>query len=235
MNFAQLLAPKEPPLHISCAGLIGVGKSSLANALAKRLDGILIKEPVEENSFLSEFYHELSLPDCPHPMRSAFPLQMALLSQRTTAVHEHLSSQRTLINDRSPYEDAIFVKMLQESGKMSETQAKTYMDMFNTCFSLLPEPSVIVWLKASPETCHKRIQQRNRDLESGVSLEYLQQLSAVYEEFFSTMKGRISILVINRERTTNPGTEEYEREVDEIITKIQRFCVDAKKKYYLEQ
>lgn len=232
MNFDNLLVPPQRPLHVSIAGLIGVGKSTLAQALAPMLSAELIKEPVEENPFLAEFYEEISDPNHAKPMRSAYPLQMALLQQRFVAVSAHLHSGKALVNDRSPYEDSIFVKMLQTSGDMSQEQARSYMEMVNACFSLIPEPSVIVWLKASPETCFQRIQVRGRELERSMSLDYLQHLNAAYEDFFTAMRGRIPILIIDREHASPPGSPEYENEVLDIVNKITHFRAEAQKKLY---
>lgn len=234
MNFDNLLVPPQRPLHVSLAGLIGVGKSTLAQALASMLGAELIKEPVEDNPFLAEFYAEISDPDHTKPMRTAYPLQMALLQQRFVAVSAHLHSGKALVNDRSPYEDSIFVKMLQNSGDMSTEQARSYMEMVNACFSLIPEPSVIIWLKASPETCFKRIQVRGRELERSMSLDYLRHLNAAYEEFFTAMRGRLPILVVDRETTHPPGSPEYEKEVLDIVSKITRFRAEAQKKLYTD-
>ena len=233
MNFSKLLVPAPEPLHISIAGLIGVGKSTLALSLANYFHAELIKEPVEENPFLAEFYAEMAQPNHPLPMLTAYPLQMALLSQRTAAVRVHLNSTRTLVNDRSPYEDAIFVGMLERSGKMSRMQAENYLQIFNTCFSLLPKPTVIVWLRASPETCFNRICRRSRDMEVNVTLEYLQQLDEAYEEFFAAMQGRIPILIIDREESSEPGTLNYENEVASVAEQIETFRRTTQKKLFI--
>lgn len=235
MNFSKLLVPRREPLHISFAGLIGVGKSTLAAALANYFDADLIKEPVEENPFLKAFYEEMADPDHSSPMLTAYSLQMALLSQRATTVKAYLNSNRTLVNDRSPYEDAIFVKMLEDSGKMSSEQAESYLELFNTCFSLLPKPTVVVWLKASPEKCFERICKRKRGMEASVSMSYLEELNKAYEEFFTVMQGRIPILVVEREESCEPGTLSYVEEVHAVIERIEKFCRKTQKHLFVSE
>jgi deoxyadenosine/deoxycytidine kinase len=234
MDFAKLLVPSQRPLHIFCAGLIGVGKSTLAKELAAYFNAELLCEPVEQNIFLQQYYAELADQNHAKPMNTAYPLQMALLAQRAAEVKRFIGTDRALVSDRSPYEDAIFVKMLENTGDMSHEQAASYLSLLNTCFSLLPEPTVIVWLKASPGECLRRIAARNRELEAKVPLEYLRQLNDAYQQFFDAMQGRLSVLVINREHASQPGTDEYDVEVLSIVRKIVQFRKDSEKRPYVD-
>ena len=47
--------------YIAIEGVIGVGKTSLANLLTKHLDGTLLLEKFEENPFLPDFYRDVLL------------------------------------------------------------------------------------------------------------------------------------------------------------------------------
>ena len=60
--------------YIAIEGPIGVGKTSLAKLLSKKMNARLILEKFEDNPFLSEFYDD--------PGRFAFQTQLFFLLQR---------------------------------------------------------------------------------------------------------------------------------------------------------
>ena len=59
---------------IAIEGVIGAGKTTLANMLAERNGGKLVLEQFEENPFLPKFYEERE--------RYAFQTQLAFLASR---------------------------------------------------------------------------------------------------------------------------------------------------------
>ncbi len=60
--------------RITVEGPIGVGKTSLAELVAQRLDARLVLEEFEENPFLADFYRD--------PERFAFQTQLWFLLSR---------------------------------------------------------------------------------------------------------------------------------------------------------
>ena len=97
----------------------------------------------------------------------------------------------------SIYEDVIFAKMLRDSGKMSELDFQTYRSLYLNMTNFLHRPDVIVFLDVSPETALARVQQRERDCESGISLSYLKQLKEGYEEWLQDVSPRIPVIRID--------------------------------------
>ena len=53
----------------------------------------------------------------------------------------------------------------------------------------MQRPDVIVYLDVTPEESLRRIKLRQRECESGVTLEYLTSLHAAYDEFLRAVRG----------------------------------------------
>ena len=103
--------------------------------------------------------------------------------QRFKQQQQIIWSGRGGVQDRTIYEDSVFARMLRNSGLMEERDFQTYQSLFNHMSNFMKKPNVIVHLDVKPEESLRRIRMRERDCESGVTLEYLQGLYAAYEEF----------------------------------------------------
>ena len=159
---------------VAIAGNIGVGKTSLADALARRWGWDAFFEPVVENPYLADFYQDMH--------RWGFHSQTFFLSRRLDDYRGLLDRPGSVIQDRSVYEDAeIFACNLYRQGHISERDWRTYYGLYNAVASLLPPPSLVVYLQASVPVLIRRIQQRGRDIERSVSPDYLAQLNDLYE------------------------------------------------------
>ena len=163
-------------LFIAIAGNMGVGKSELTARLASRLGWRAFVEPVAENPYLPDFYQEMG--------RWAFHSQVFFLAHRLRQHHELVKLSGGVIQDRSVYENAeIFARNLYERGYMSERDWQTYRDLYDTLISLLPPPSLIIYLQASVPTLVKRIQNRGRVYEQKIDVHYLEDLNRLYENW----------------------------------------------------
>ena len=100
--------PRLSNAFISIAGLIGVGKSTLAKALAGHLGFDVHYEPVQDNEYLEDFYRDTA--------RYAFATQIYLLNRRFQQHQEIIWKGRSAVQDRTIYEDSIFAKMLVHSA-----------------------------------------------------------------------------------------------------------------------
>ncbi len=90
-------------VYIAISGIIGAGKSTLAEALAKRLNLPVYHEPVVHNVYLEDFYKETK--------KYAFPMQVYLLNARFKQQQEIIWGGKGGVQDRSIYEDSIFAKV----------------------------------------------------------------------------------------------------------------------------
>lgn len=220
----------EKPRNITFAGVIGVGKSTMSQKLSSMLKCPLYVEKVEGNSELMAFYAELANvsegddnKDENKILKTAFPLQISLLTDRLEQ-HQRIATSSApghfTIQDRSIFEDAIFVKILCAKGFMSHENGALYFRLFSSVYKLLRHPSVIVYLRASPEVCYERIKRRNRPMEK-LTLDYIQDLCAGYDAFFENMKGLIPILVVDYEDDLDVASEEYTKIANYILDKIE--------------
>jgi len=192
-------------LFIGIAGLIGAGKTTLAQALGRHLDLPVYYEPVQDNEYLADFYR-----DTP---RYAFATQIYLLNRRFQQHQEIIWRGGGGVQDRTIYEDAVFAKMLADEGIMEERDYRTYLDLFRHMSNFMRRPNVIVFLDLTPETSMERIEQRSRDVESGISMEYLVALHREYQAFISNISRTVPVIRVN--------WEEF-RDAEEMAAVIQK-------------
>ncbi len=193
-------------LFIRIAGMIGAGKSTLATALGEHLGVDVYYEPVDDNEYLEDFYR-----DTP---RYSFAMQIYLLNRRFQQHQEIIWRGRSAVQDRTIYEDSIFARMLAESGLMDERDYRTYSELFRHMSNFMCKPNVIVYLDVSPELSHDRIRKRGRQVEGGVSLEYLKALYAGYEAFITDISRVIPVIRVDYDRfaTAEEMAEMIQRE-----------------------
>jgi deoxyadenosine/deoxycytidine kinase len=156
------------------AGNISSGKTSLTERLGNRLGWETAYESVVDNPYLADFYADMKA--------WAFHLQVFFLGHRA---EQHLALARSpspAIIDRSIYEDAeIFSRALVKLGNMSERDYMTYRTIFDQVVNKLPVPDLLIYLKAPISVLLERIRNRGREIESGISQDYLHLLEEFYE------------------------------------------------------
>jgi deoxyadenosine/deoxycytidine kinase len=161
---------------ILVAGNIGAGKTSLTERLAARLGWRAAYESVADNPYLADFYKD---------MRAwSFHLQVFFLGHRAAQHKELAQDARSAIIDRSIYEDAyIFARALYEMRNLTERDYHSYRQLFDLVVNQLPPPDLLIYLRAPVSVLMERIGQRGRDIESGISADYLALLDRYYDEW----------------------------------------------------
>ncbi len=205
------------------AGNVGVGKTTLAQILARHWRGIaqLISEEPQKNPYLANF--------CAQPDQWAFHVQIAFLIHRLTQwTHiKRLLTQTTLpdrprllIVDRSLEEDGeIFARTLHELGYLSDEDFHTYWKLYEIARTEMIQPSLIVYLRASLETLVRRILQRGRIYERRFTIHYLEMLNRHYEQWIRRWQNRAPhrILIIDADRYDFVHSEDDQRQVLRLI------------------
>jgi deoxyadenosine/deoxycytidine kinase len=164
--------------YVVLAGNIGAGKTTLVELMCKHLGWRPYFEPVAENPYLVDFYKDMG--------SWAFHSQVFFLTHRVRSHRALMDDPYSVVQDRCLYEDAeVFARNLYRQGHISERDWQTYQELYRTFTTLLPPPDLVVYLRASVPTLRRRIAQRGRGFESGISEEYLRQLNALYEEWIA--------------------------------------------------
>lgn len=195
-------------MHIAIAGNIGSGKTTLTKLLAARYGWTPRFEPVDNNPYLEDFYHDMN--------RWSFNLQVYFLNKRFKEVVEISKSTDTIIQDRTIYEDAcIFAPNLHDQGYMSDRDFKNYTDLFNLMMSLVKKPQLMIYIRSSIPTLVKHIEKRWRDYEKSIRIDYLTGLQKRYDDWLSTYDGEL--ITIDGDKINFEDSKEDFRKITDMI------------------
>lgn len=162
--------------YIAIAGNIGAGKSSLTGLLAQHFGWQAFYESVDDNPYLADFYEDM--------LRWSFNLQIYFLSSRFRHQKDMLQKEISLIQDRTIYEDVeIFAKNLHQMSLMSDRDFNNYESLFHEMSYYLRPPDLLIYLRAQVPTLVRQIQQRGREYENSIRIDYLERLNNLYEDW----------------------------------------------------
>ncbi len=186
-------------MHIAIAGNIGSGKTTLTGLLSKHFGWEPHYEDVDTNPYLNSFYEDMQ--------RWSFNLQIYFLNSRFRQVVEIRRSGKTVIQDRTIYEDAnIFAPNLHAMNLMSTRDFDNYSSLFALMSSFIQAPDLLIYLRASVPTLVNQIQKRGRDYENAIRLDYLKGLNDRYEDWINgyTLGKLLIVEVDNMNIAENP-------------------------------
>jgi deoxyadenosine/deoxycytidine kinase len=168
-----------PKRLVLVAGNIGSGKTSLTERIGARLGWRTAYESVADNPYLPDFYADMR--------RWSFHLQVYFLGHRAQQHLDLWSADGSAIVDRSIYEDRfIFARALNHMGNMTDLEFAAYRKVFDLVIQNLPAPSLMIYLKAPVPVLIERIRCRARDMETGISPDYLALLERFYDEWMAS-------------------------------------------------
>ena len=195
---------------ILVAGNIGAGKTSLTQRLGARLDWQTAYESVADNPYLPDFYAD---------MRTwSFHLQIFFLGHRAQQHLDMAALPQSAILDRSIYEDAyIFARALNHMGNLSDRDYAAYRRVFDLVVDNLPAPDLLIYLKAPVEVFLERIHRRAREIESGITYEYLSLLETFYDDWLNDF----DVCPVLTIRTDDLDFVHEDRHLDIVIDRIQ--------------
>ncbi|KAK9134853.1 hypothetical protein Syun_014183 [Stephania yunnanensis] len=189
-------------------GNISVGKTTflqrIANETIELRDLVeIVPEPInkwqdvgpDHFNILDAFYAE--------PQRYAYTFQNYVFVTRVMQERESAAGIKPLrLMERSVFSDRmVFVRAVHEANWMNEMEISIYDSWFDPVVSSLPGliPDGFIYLRASPDTCHKRMMLRKRAEEGGVSLDYLRDLHDKHESWlFPTQSSNHGVLSISQ-------------------------------------
>jgi deoxyadenosine/deoxycytidine kinase len=161
------------------AGNIGAGKTSLTERIGTRLGWWTGFESVADNPYLADFYGDM------HAW--SFHLQIFFLGHRAEQYLQAAHDARSAVLDRRIYEDAyIFARALHHMGNLAERDYLAYRHLYELVVDSLPRPALLIYLKAPVFVLMERIRRRARNMETGISGEYLSLLDSFYDEWLAS-------------------------------------------------
>jgi deoxyadenosine/deoxycytidine kinase len=192
------------------AGNIGVGKTSLTERIGARLGWWSGYESVADNPYLADFYSD---------MRSwSFHLQVFFLGHRAEQYMQAVSDSRSAILDRSIYEDFfIFARALHHMGDLAERDYLAYRRLFELVMMSLPRPNLLIYLKAPVRVLMDRIRRRARNMETGITPEYLTLLDSFYDDWL----GSFDMCPVLTIRTDDLDFVHQQIHLDTVVERIQ--------------
>jgi deoxyadenosine/deoxycytidine kinase len=196
-------------MHIAIAGNIGAGKTTLTKLLAKHFKWTPQYEDVVDNPYLDDFYNEME--------RWSFNLQVYFLNSRFRQLLEIKNSKKSIIQDRTIYEDAfIFAPNLHAMGLLTNRDYNNYRSLFDLMESVVDAPDLMIYLRSSIPNLVSQIHKRGREYENSISIDYLSRLNERYEAWIHGYdKGKLLIIdVDNINFVDNP------EDLGEIINRI---------------
>ena len=196
-------------MHIAIAGNIGSGKTTLTGILAKHFKWEPHYEDVETNPYLNSFYEDMQ--------RWSFNLQVYFLNSRFRQILKIRESGKTIIQDRTIYEDAyIFAPNLHAMGLMNTRDFDNYSSLFELMKAFIQPPDLLVYLRAEVPTLVRQIQKRGREYENSIRIDYLTRLNERYEAWISSYNiGKLLTVDVDDKDFAN-NSADLEKFIDNI-------------------
>jgi len=194
--------------YIAVEGAIGVGKTSVVERLAERLDATRVMEEWGQNPFLKPFYDGVP--------GSAFQIELFFLLSRYRQQQELL--QRRLFAPLT-FSDYVFEKCrLFAYLNLEDSELLIFEKLYSLLAEALPKPDLVVYLQAPTEVLMKRIRQRGRPEEARLSEEYLAEVNRAYNHYFFHYSAT-PLLVVN---TAEVDFVKHSSELDDLIKQIRQ-------------
>ncbi len=163
-----------------------MGKSSLSQLLAEKINGEAILEDTEENPFLAKFYKD--------PKRFAFQTQLFFTLrrfQKQEEINQIDLFKRVVVSDFLFDKDRLFARY-----NLDDKEFYLYEQLFNLLKLRTLKPDLVIFLQAKTDVLKERIEKRKRDYEKSINIKYLDRINQAFNDFFFHYNAT-PLLVIN--------------------------------------
>jgi deoxyadenosine/deoxycytidine kinase len=186
--------------YIAVEGVIGAGKTTLANMLGEKIGALVVVEQFAENPFLKDFYKD--------PERYAFQTQIFFLLTRYKQQRELGQADlfhRFLVTDYIFEKDKIFAYL-----NLQDEELKLYETLVASIQHNITSPDLVVYLQSSVPRLMANIRQRGRDFEAQMQESYIRDLNEAYNYFFFRYKTTPLLIVNSTELDFVSNSEHFE-------------------------
>jgi deoxyadenosine/deoxycytidine kinase len=198
-----------PFQYIAIEGPIGVGKSSLAERVATRLDATAVLEDAD-NPFLADFYTGRA--------GAALQAQLFFLLNRHRQLvglqQGNLFAQATVC-DYLFDKDKIFAYL-----NLDDNELFIYQRLYDLLAKDVPAPDLVIYLQAPTDILVRRLRERVNDPAREAfdpDPGYVRELNEAYQHFFFHYSATPLLVV----ETSQLGLEASDEAVDDLIRQIK--------------
>jgi deoxyadenosine/deoxycytidine kinase len=198
-----------PFQYIAIEGPIGVGKSSLAERVATRLDATAVLEDAD-NPFLADFYTGRA--------GAALQAQLFFLLNRHRQLvglqQGNLFAQATVC-DYLFDKDKIFAYL-----NLDDNELFIYQRLYDLLAKDVPAPDLVIYLQAPTDILVRRLRERVKDPAREAfdpDPGYVRELNEAYQHFFFHYSATPLLVV----ETSQLGLEASDEAVDHLIRQIR--------------
>ncbi|KAF7286961.1 deoxynucleoside kinase-like [Rhynchophorus ferrugineus] len=215
------LNKQKRPFTVVVEGNIGCGKTTFLNHCNKFNNVCVLAEPIEmwrncnNHNLLGLLYQDIK--------KWSFTfqsyVQLTMLQQ-----HTKQTSCPIKLMERSIYSARYcFVEKMKQDGLIPQASAAVIDKHFQWIRENVDiTVDLIVYLRTTPEVVYERMLKRNRSEEKSVSLEYLQALHQIHEDWLyhkSLFDLPANVLVLNANLDKSAICEEYLKVEGHILNK----------------
>ena len=173
LNGADFFTDPERPQLISIAGNIGIGKTTLAIGLAKRLNAEFISEKYDDNPYLPQVYAGKT--------ELALDSELFFLSSSAS----QLRGDRLFV-PRRYVSDYVFDKaLIYASNWLGESDLEVYRKHYESVNEGVATPVLVIYLHDTVQNCLDRIHKRNRPYEQRIEPSFLEHLADGYDRLYT--------------------------------------------------
>jgi deoxyadenosine/deoxycytidine kinase len=202
-----VLGRTSKPRYIVVDGPIGVGKTSLVELLAERLQARKLLEGPDENPFIVQFYTDMR--------RYAFQAQLYFLLNRFRQQQELVQFdlfKQSLVSDYLFAKDKIFAYLTLDDNELA-----LYERLQPLLETRVIKPDLVLYLQAGTDVLVRRIQARSRSSERELERSYLEDVNAAYNHFFFHYS-ETPLLVVN---TNEIDFVKHKEDFDDLVRQVE--------------